>query len=69
MGRPKLESTMETVSARLPREMVDRIDAYLEGLHDKMPLFKPNRADAVRALLAMGLEAAGGKTKPRKRRD
>jgi hypothetical protein len=61
MGRPKLDETMETVSARLPREMVERLDRFLDSLRAELPLLILNRADAVRQLLAMGLEVAEAK--------
>ena len=67
MGRPKLESTMETVSARLPREIVERLDTFLRDLQSEMSLLILNRADAVRQLLAMGLDAAKA-AKPKRKR-
>ena len=66
MGRPKLDETMETVSARLPRDMLQRLDKFLESLRAEMPLLILNRADAVRQLLAMGLEVAESKPKKKK---
>ena len=67
MGRPKAEETMETVSARLPRGMLSQIDAYLKTMREEMPLLLLNRADAVRQLLALGLETSQRKRKPPKK--
>lgn len=67
MGRPKLEEKMETVSARLPREMAARLDRFLDLQRAEMPLLLLNRGDAVRQLLAMGLEAAEAKQPKRKK--
>ncbi len=58
MGRPKLDERMETVSVRLPRATVERIDGYLETLRAEVPLLLLGRGDAVRQLIAMGLDAA-----------
>lgn len=58
---------METVSARLPKGMLAQVDAYLKTMKDEMPLLLLNRADAVRQLLALGLEASQGKRKPPKK--
>jgi hypothetical protein len=48
---------METVSVRLPKSAVDRIDAYLLRMKTEAPFIMLNRADAVRQLLAIGLDA------------
>lgn len=57
MGRKKLPETMETVSVRLPTSAVDRIDAYLSRMKAEAPFIMLNRADAMRQLLAIGLDA------------
>lgn len=59
---------METVSARLPRDMLAQVDAYLESMKNEMPLLLLNRADAIRQLLALGIEASRGKRKGAKNR-
>jgi hypothetical protein len=56
MGRNKLPETMETVSVRLPKSAVDRIDAYLLRMKTEAPFIMLNRADAIRQLLAIGLD-------------
>lgn len=58
MGRPRQAEVMETVSARLPRETLQRVDEYLEHMRADAPLLLLNRADAVRALITLGLRAA-----------
>ena len=63
MGRPKLPQTMVTVSVRLPNAMVEEVDTYMADLQEQMPLLIINRADAVRQLLAIGLEAERKKGK------
>ena len=61
MARPKLppDARMENVSARVPRKMADAIDDYLKELEAETPLLILNRADAIRQLLALGLEKVG----------
>ena len=65
MARPKKDETMETVSARLPRAMIEEIDNFVESLKGDMPLLNISRADGVRQLLANALkiEAAAGRKK------
>lgn len=55
MGRPKLPEPMETVSVRLPKSVVDQIDAYLRAMRSEAPFIMLNRADAMRQLLSMAL--------------
>lgn len=55
MGRRKLPDTMETVSVRLPQAVLDEIDAYLAQMKAEAPFLMLNRADAIRQLLAIGL--------------
>lgn len=57
MGRPKLPDTMETVSVRLPRAVVEEIDIYLARMRDEAPFLMLNRADAIRQLLAIGIKS------------
>lgn len=56
MGRPKLPEPMETVSVRLPKSVVDQVDAYLAQMRAEAPFLLLNRADAMRQLLAIGLD-------------
>lgn len=68
MARPKLpaDQRMETISARVTREMADQIDAYLEKMRQDTPLLLLNRADAIRQILAIGLQRISKKTPNRK---
>ena len=68
MARPKKDDTMETVSVRLPRMMVDEIDAYVIELKGDMPLLNISRADGVRQLLANALKVETVKNKTSGRR-
>ena len=63
MARPKKDDTMETVSVRLPRIMVDQIDAYVIELKGDMPLLNIGRADGVRQLISNALKAEAGRKK------
>ncbi len=47
---------METISVRLPKQMVEMIDAYVDTLKADMPLLNIGRADGVRQLLANALK-------------
>ena len=68
MARPKKDDTMETVSVRLPRMMVEEIDAYVIELKGDMPLLNISRADGVRQLLANALKVETVKKKTSGRR-
>jgi metal-responsive CopG/Arc/MetJ family transcriptional regulator len=57
MARPKNDETMETVSVRLPKAMIQEIDRFVESLKRDMPLLNISRADGVRQLLANALKA------------
>lgn len=61
MPRPKLpaDQRMETISARVTREMAGEIDGYLETMKAETPLLILNRADAIRQILAIGLQKIG----------
>jgi hypothetical protein len=54
-GRPKKESTMDSLSLRVPEELVGKIDVYTAKLQDELPLLSITRADAIRQLIAVGL--------------
>lgn len=56
MGRPKLPEPMETVSVRLSAAMLREVDAYLAQMKLEAPFLMLNRADAIRQLLAIGLQ-------------
>ena len=56
-GRPKKETTMDSLSLRVPEEMVGKIDLYKAKLQDELPLLSITRADAIRQLIAVGLKA------------
>ena len=57
VARPKSDESMETVSVRLPKAMVEEIDRFVESLKGDMPLLNISRADGVRQLLANALKA------------
>jgi len=68
MARPKKDDTMETVSVRLPRMMVDEIDAYVIELKGDMPLLNISRADGVRQLLSNALKLEASKKRTQRSR-
>lgn len=50
----------EQVGVRLPTDLLERLDGYVETLRARMPAgVRVTRADAIRALLARGLESEG----------
>lgn len=50
---------------RLPDELVERLDSYVERMRDATPGLEFTRADAVRVLLTSALDAADVKAKPK----
>ena len=56
-GRPKKESTMDSLSLRVPEELVGKIDVYTAKLQEELPLLSITRADAIRQLIAVGIKA------------
>jgi hypothetical protein len=48
---------METVSVRLPRAILEQVDAYLADLQREAPMLMLNRTDAIRQLIAIGLKS------------
>ena len=58
-GRPKKDSTMDTLAVRLPDDLVSQIDTYVDRLQEQLPGLNITRADAIRQLLAIGLRAEG----------
>jgi hypothetical protein len=62
MGRPKKSETMQIVSLRLPRGMIEEIDRYTEKLQAETPLLQITRTEAMRYLVAVALrDASKGK--------
>ena len=55
-GRPKKDSTMDSLSLRVPDELVNKIDTYTMQLQEELPLLSISRADAIRQLIAVGLK-------------
>ena len=62
-GRPKKESTMDSLSLRVPEELAGQIDEYTAQLQDELPLLSISRADAIRQLIAVGLREEKKRTK------
>jgi hypothetical protein len=56
-GRPPKEAAMDSLAVRLPPDLVRQVDDYVARLKDGLPLINLTRADALRQLIAMGLEA------------
>jgi predicted transcriptional regulator len=55
-GRPKKETVMDTLAIRLPDDLVEQLDKYVERLQEDLPGLNITRADAIRQLLAVGLK-------------
>ncbi len=58
-GRPRKDEVMDTLAVRLPDDVVEQIDHYVQMLQKEMPGFNVTRADAVRQLLIVGLREEG----------
>ena len=56
MARPKKSDTMEVLSIRVPKRMIEEIDRYTETLREETPLLAINRTDTIRYLLARALK-------------
>ena len=67
MARPKKLETMELVSIRVPRAMIDELDRYTETLREETPLLAITRTDTIRYLLARALKELAAVPKRRKR--
>jgi len=63
-GRPRSASPKALTAFRLPPDLIARIDSYAARLRQEAPWSNATRADAVRALLAQALDAAGVKAEP-----
>ena len=55
-GRPKKESTMDSLSLRVPDKLAGEIDNYAARLQEELPLLTISRADAIRQLIAVGIQ-------------
>jgi hypothetical protein len=64
MTRPKKTETMEVLSIRVPKGLIEELDRYTEKLQEETPLLAINRTDTIRYLLARGLKEF---TEPAKR--
>ena len=56
-GRPKKNTIMDTLAVRLPHDLVNQIDVYVEKLQTDFPGLNITRADAIRQLLTAGLNS------------
>ena len=56
-GRPKKNTIMDTLAVRLPHDLVNQIDVYVDKLQTDFPGLNITRADAIRQLLTSGLNA------------
>jgi hypothetical protein len=54
-GRPKKEAVMKSLALRVPAELIEQVDTFLDNLKDQLPGLSLSRADAVRQLIAVGL--------------
>ncbi len=54
-GRPKKDTTMNSMAIRLPDDLVAEIDEYQASLQQALPGFSLSRSDAIRQLIAVGL--------------
>jgi hypothetical protein len=53
----------EYVGMRIPKELLERIDAYLERMNRDHPGLTFSRADAIKTLVAQALDNIEGKPK------
>lgn len=66
MGRPKKAEIMDVLAVRMPDDLVGEIDQYIELIKKQFPLINVTRADAVRQLIAAGLDAEKSRLQKRK---
>lgn len=64
MVGPMAPSAVMTL--RLPTEIMDRLEAYVERLNELTPGLGANKVDAVRVLLTKALDAEGIKAQVKK---
>ena len=62
-GRPRKNETMDTLAVRLPDDLVARVEKHIKTLRAQLPGLNVSRADAIRQLLIIGLEAEEGRLK------
>jgi hypothetical protein len=55
--RMKSKQELKPVFVRLPKDLIQRIDTFVDILANTQPGLKPTRSDAIRMLLYRGLEA------------
>ena len=67
MPRPKKAETMDLLSIRMPKGMIDELDRYTEKLRQETPLLAITRTDTIRYLLARALKDLGVADKRTKR--
>ena len=67
MARPKKTDTMDVLSIRVPKGMIEEIDRVTERLREETPLLVINRTDTIRYLLARALKELA-ELRPRSRR-
>lgn len=58
-GRKAMAERTIQVAFRLPSELIETLDAYVSDLRKRTPGLSVTRADAVRILLARGLDQEG----------
>ena len=62
-GRPKKDAVMDTLAVRMPDDLVERLDDYIERFQKAFPGLNITRADAIRQLLNTGLEVENERLK------
>lgn len=53
-----LEGPLETVAVKVPRHLVERIEAHEKRMQHSARGVSINRSDAIRSILLLGLESA-----------
>jgi metal-responsive CopG/Arc/MetJ family transcriptional regulator len=53
---------------RLPQELIDRLDQYVDKLGEELPGVEFTRSDAIRTLIEQGLQKAGIPSKEKVKR-
>lgn len=56
------------VAVRMTPDLLKRLDAHVERMREAQPGLEPNRADAIRVLLAEGLEQAEASNNMKRKR-
>lgn len=60
MPRPKKAETMDLLSIRMPKSMIEELDRQTERLREETPLLAITRTDTIRYLLARALKELAG---------